>query len=283
MTAIIMDGKQEALNVRKFLAEEIVATHSSPVLAVVQVGDNPASQVYVRNKHKAAAEIGMECRICYVPETASEDELRDLILELNDNDEVNGIIVQLPLPKQFDELKVLSWIKHSKDVDGFSPINAGLLQMNSPEAVVAATPQGIVALLKHYVADLRGKHAVIIGRSNIVGRPLADLLLNQDCTVTVTHSKTLDLPSICKQADILVAACGCAEMVKANWVKKGAAVIDVGINRVDGHLCGDVAFNEVKEVASYITPVPGGIGPMTVAMLLKNTWNAYKKQNPLMK
>ena len=283
MTAIIMDGKQEALNVRKFLAEEIAATHSSPVLAVVQVGDNPASQVYVRNKHKAAAEIGMKCRICYVPETASEDELRDLILELNDNDEVNGIIVQLPLPKQFDELKVLSWIKHSKDVDGFSPINAGLLQMNSPEAVVAATPQGIVALLKHYVADLRGKHAVIIGRSNIVGRPLADLLLNQDCTVTVTHSKTIDLPSICKQADILVAACGCAEMVKADWVKKGAVVIDVGINRVDGHLCGDVAFDEVKEVASYITPVPGGIGPMTVAMLLKNTWNAYKKQNPLMK
>ncbi len=281
MTAIIMDGKQEALNVRKFLAEEIAKTHSSPVLAVVQVGDNPASQVYVRNKHKAAAEIGMKCRICYVPETASEDELRDLILELNDNDEVNGIIVQLPLPKQFDELKVLSWIKHSKDVDGFSPINAGLLQMNSPEAVVAATPQGIVALLKHYVADLRGKHAVIIGRSNIVGRPLADLLLNQDCTVTVTHSKTLDLPSICKQADILVVACGCAEMVKADWVKKGAVVIDVGINRVDGHLCGDVAFDAVKEVASYITPVPGGIGPMTVAMLLKNTWNAYKKQNPL--
>ena len=283
MTAIIMDGKQEALNVRKFLAEEIAATHSSPVLAVVQVGDNPASQVYVRNKHKAAAEIGMKCRICYVPETASEDELRDLILELNDNDEVNGIIVQLPLPKQFDALKVLSWIKHSKDVDGFSPINAGLLQMNSPEAVVAATPQGIVALLKHYVADLRGKHAVIIGRSNIVGRPLADLLLNQDCTVTVTHSKTLNLPSICKQADILVAACGCAEMVKADWVKKGAVVIDVGINRIDGHLCGDVAFEEVKEVAAYITPVPGGIGPMTVAMLLKNTWNAYKKQNPLLK
>ncbi len=283
MTAIIMDGKQEALNVRKFLAEEIAATHSSPVLAVVQVGDNPASQVYVRNKHKAAAEIGMKCRICYVPETASEDELRDLILELNDNDEVNGIIVQLPLPKQFDALKVLSWIKHSKDVDGFSPINAGLLQMNSPEAVVAATPQGIVALLKHYVADLRGKHAVIIGRSNIVGRPLADLLLNQDCTVTVTHSKTLNLPSICKQADILVAACGCAEMVKADWVKKGAVVIDVGINRIDGHLCGDVAFDEVKEVAAYITPVPGGIGPMTVAMLLKNTWNAYKKQNPLLK
>lgn len=283
MTAIIMDGKQEALNVRKILAEEIAATHSSPVLAVVQVGDNPASQVYVRNKHKAAAEIGMKCRICYVPETATENELRDLILELNDNDDINGIIVQLPLPKQFDELRVLSWIKHSKDVDGFSPINAGLLQMNSPEAVVAATPQGILDLLKHYVSELRGKHAVIIGRSNIVGRPLADLLLNQDCTVTVTHSKTIDLPSICKQADILVAACGCPKMVKADWVKNGAVVIDVGINRVDGHLCGDVAFDEVKEVASYITPVPGGIGPMTVAMLLKNTWNAYKKQNPLMK
>ena len=283
MTAIIIDGKQEALNIRKILAEEIAASQATPLLAVVQVGDNPASQIYVRNKHKAASEIGMKCRICYVPDTASESELRDLILDLNDNDDINGIIVQLPLAKEFDELVVLSWIKYSKDVDGFSPLNAGLLQMNSPEAVVAATPQGILALLKQYVADLRGKHVVIIGRSKIVGRPLADLLLNQDCTVTVTHSKTVDLPSICRQADILVAACGCPKMVKADWVKKGAVVIDVGINRIDGHLCGDVAFDEVKEVAAYISPVPGGIGPMTVAMLLKNTWNAYKKQNPLMK
>ena len=153
--------------------------------------------------------------------------------------------------------------------------------MNSPEAVVAATPQGVLALLKHYLSDLRGKHAVIIGRSNIVGRPLADLLLNQDCTVTVTHSKTVNLPDICRQADILIAACGCPKMVKADWVKKGACVVDVGINRVDGHLVGDVDFDEVKEVASYISPVPGGVGPMTVAMLLKNTWNAYKKQHPL--
>ncbi len=281
MTAVIMNGKEVAMNIRKVLAEEIAATGVSPLLAIVQVGDNPASQIYVRNKHKAAAEIGMKCRICYVPETDDEENLRNLLLDLNDNDDVNGIIVQLPLPQNFDELKILSWIKYIKDVDGFSPTNAGLLQMNSPEAVVAATPQGVLALLKHYLSDLRGKHAVIIGRSNIVGRPLADLLLNQDCTVTVTHSKTVNLPDICRQADILIAACGCPKLVKADWVKKGACVVDVGINRVDGHLVGDVDFDEVKEVASYISPVPGGVGPMTVAMLLKNTWNAYKKQHPL--
>ena len=279
MSAVIMDGKKEALLIRTSLAEEIVKAKASPLLAVIQVGDNPASQVYVRNKHKAASEIGMRCRICYVPETTDAENLRNLILELNDNDDVNGIIVQLPLPKQLDELKILSWIHHSKDVDGFTPINAGLLQMNSPDAFIAATPQGILALLKSYLPDLKGKHAVIIGRSNIVGKPLADLLLNNDCTVTVTHSKTIGLSDICRQADILIAACGCPQMVKSDWVKKGATVIDVGINRVNGKLIGDVDFDSLKEIAGFISPVPGGVGPMTVAMLLKNTWEAYKRQH----
>lgn len=281
MTAIIMDGKQTALDIRKFLAGEIAAAHATPKLAVILVGDNPASQVYVRNKRKAAEEIGMTCQVVSLPENVSEEVLKNIIDELNQDAEVNGIIVQLPLPKPLNALKVLSMIVPKKDVDGFSAINAGLLQMNSADAVVSATPQGVLALLQKYVSDLSGKHAVIIGRSNIVGRPLADLLLNQDCTVTVTHSKTIGLAEICKKADIVVAACGCPKMVKADWVKKGAVVIDVGINRVDGHLVGDVDFEKVKEVAGYLSPVPGGIGPMTVAMLLKNTWCAYQKQNSL--
>lgn len=281
MTAIIMDGKQTALDIRKFLAGEIAAAHATPKLAVILVGDNPASQVYVRNKRKAAEEIGMTCQVVSLPENVSEEVLKNIIDELNQDAEVNGIIVQLPLPKPLNALKVLSMIVPKKDVDGFCAINAGLLQMNSADAVVSATPQGVLALLQKYVSDLSGKHAVIIGRSNIVGRPLADLLLNQDCTVTVTHSKTIGLAEICKKADIVVAACGCPKMVKADWVKKGAVVIDVGINRVDGHLVGDVDFEKVKEVAGYLSPVPGGIGPMTVAMLLKNTWCAYQKQNSL--
>ncbi len=278
MTAVIVDGKQIAAKIRERLAAEISAARVKPVLAVVQVGDNPASQVYVRNKHKAAAEVGMECRICHVPETADEIMLRDLIIDLNDCFDVNGIIVQLPLPGHLNELRILSMISHHKDVDGFSPYNVGLLQMNNPEAMVAATPQGVCRLLVEAIGDLTGKHAVIIGRSNIVGKPLADLLLNHDCTVTVAHSKTRNLPELCRHADILVAACGCPRLVKKDWVKPGAAVVDVGINRENGKLVGDVDFDDVRDVAGFITPVPGGVGPMTVAMLLNNTWQAYLKQ-----
>ena len=230
-------------------------------------------------RHKAASEIGMECRISYVPQNAGEADLRDLIIDLNDNFDVNGIIVQLPLPPQFDALQILSMISYHKDVDGFSPYNAGLLQMNNSEAVVAATPGGVYELLKDIPGGLSGKHALIIGRSNIVGRPLADLLLNHDCTVTVAHSKTVNLPLLCREADIVIAACGCPRLVKGDWIKPGAAVIDVGINRVDGKLVGDVDFDDVKEKAGFITPVPGGVGPMTVAMLLQNTWRAYLKQH----
>lgn len=279
MTAVVIDGKKKALEIRENLAREIAEAKAHPVLAVVQVGDNPASQVYVRNKHKAASEIGMECRISYVPQNAGEADLRDLIIDLNDNFDVNGIIVQLPLPPQFDALQILSMISYHKDVDGFSPYNAGLLQMNNPEAVVAATPGGVYELLKDIPGGLSGKHALIIGRSNIVGRPLADLLLNHDCTVTVAHSKTVNLPLLCREADIVIAACGCPRLVKGDWIKPGAAVIDVGINRVDGKLVGDVDFDDVKEKAGFITPVPGGVGPMTVAMLLQNTWRAYLKQH----
>ena len=279
MTAVVIDGKKKALEIRENLAREIAEAKARPVLAVVQVGDNPASQVYVRNKHKAASEIGMECRISYVPQNAGEADLRDLIIDLNDNLDVNGIIVQLPLPPQFDALQILSMISYHKDVDGFSPYNAGLLQMNNSEAVVAATPGGVYELLKDIPGGLSGKHALIIGRSNIVGRPLADLLLNHDCTVTVAHSKTVNLPLLCREADIVIAACGCPRLVKGDWIKPGAAVIDVGINRVDGKLVGDVDFDDVKEKAGFITPVPGGVGPMTVAMLLQNTWRAYLKQH----
>ena len=270
MTAVVIDGKKKALEIRENLAREIAEAKARPVLAVVQVGDNPASQVYVRNKHKAASEIGMECRISYVPQNAGEADLRDLIIDLNDNFDVNGIIVQLPLPPQFDALQILSMISYHKDVDGFSPYNAGLLQMNNSEAVVAATPGGVYELLKDIPGGLSGKHALIIGRSNIVGRPLADLLLNHDCTVTVAHSKTVNLLLLCREADIVIAACGCPRLVKGDWIKPGAAVIDVGINRVDGKLVGDVDFDDVKEKAGFITPVPGGVGPMTVAMLLQN-------------
>lgn len=278
MTAEIIDGKQHALSVRKQLSAEIAEKQAHPVLAVVQVGDNPASQVYVRNKHKAAEEIGMECRIFHFQEDVSEKDLLALIDELNLTADVSGIIVQLPLPVHLDALRILSKIVPQKDVDGFSPCNAGLVQMNHPDAIVAATPQGVCVLLTETLGDLSGKNAVIIGRSNIVGRPLADLLLNHHCTVTVAHSKTQNLEDICKQADIIVAACGCPRLVKKDWVKAGATVIDVGINRVDGKLVGDVDFDEVKEVAAYVTPVPGGVGPMTVAMLLKNTWDAYQRQ-----
>ena len=279
MTAQIIDGKKIAAEIRKDLTERVVANESSPVLAVVLVGENEASKIYVRNKKKAAAEVGITCEVFEFAETIGENALLASIEELNENPHVNGIIVQLPLPKQINPLKVLSCINPKKDVDGFSPYNIGLLASKEDGAVVAATPKGILRLLRSTGVDLCGKHTVVIGRSNIVGRPVSLLLLNNDCTVTVTHSKTVGLAEIVRQADIVVAACGCPKMVKKDWVKPGAIIIDVGINRLeDGKLCGDVDFEEVKEVASYITPVPGGVGPMTVAMLLENTLEAAQRQ-----
>lgn len=280
MTAQIIDGKKIASEIRADLARKVeqLPGEVMPVLAVVLVGDNEASRIYVRNKQKAAAEVGIGCEVLEMNEGIGENALLATIEELNENPHVNGIIVQLPLPEHINPLKILSAIRPEKDVDGFNPYNAGLLACKEPEAVVSATPKGILKLLQTTGIDLCGKHAVIIGRSNIVGRPAAMVLLNHDCTVTVTHSKTVDLPSIVRQADIVVAACGCPNLVKKDWLKEGAVVIDVGINRVEGKLCGDVDFEDAKEKASFITPVPGGVGPMTVAMLLENTYEAALKQ-----
>ena len=280
MTAQIIDGKKIASEIRADLARKVeqLSGEVMPVLAVVLVGDNEASRIYVRNKQKAAAEVGIGCEVLEMNEGIGENALLATIEELNENPHVNGIIVQLPLPEHINPLKILSAIRPEKDVDGFNPYNAGLLACKEPEAVVSATPKGILKLLQTTGIDLCGKHAVIIGRSNIVGRPAAMVLLNHDCTVTVTHSKTVDLPSIVRQADIVVAACGCPNLVKKDWLKEGAVVIDVGINRVEGKLCGDVDFEDAKEKASFITPVPGGVGPMTVAMLLENTYEAALKQ-----
>ncbi len=280
MTAQIIDGKKIASEIRADLAKKVeqLPGELMPVLAVVLVGDNEASRIYVRNKQKAAAEVGIGCEVLEMNEGIGENALLATIEELNENPHVSGIIVQLPLPEHINPLKILSAIRPEKDVDGFNPYNAGLLACKEPETVVSATPKGILKLLQSTGIDLCGKHAVIIGRSNIVGRPTAMVLLNHDCTVSVTHSKTVDLPSIVRQADIVVAACGCPNLVKKDWLKEGAVVIDVGINRVEGKLCGDVDFEDAKEKASFITPVPGGVGPMTVAMLLENTYEAALKQ-----
>lgn len=280
MSTTIIDGKQIASNFYAELKEKISNLDSEeiPVLAVVSVGDDPASKVYVKTKQKRAQEIGMGCEIIELADTIGENALLEIIDELNDNHHINGIIVQLPLPKHIDSLKILSRILPSKDVDGFTPYNTGLLSYNDKNGFISATPKGILHLLKSTNVDLKGKHAVVIGRSNIVGKPMAMLLLNQDCTVTVTHSKSNNIEDIVKTADIVVVACGKPKMIKSSWIKNGAIIIDVGINRTEEGLCGDVDFDDVKDKASFITPVPGGVGPMTVAMLLDNTYKAFCQQ-----
>ena len=279
----IIDGKKIAQEIRASLKKQISDMAVKPVLVVISVGDDEASRIYVRNKEKAAAEIGMICRLLHFGSDVREKELLEVIVALNDNEGVNGIILQQPLPYPLNVVRLVEAISADKDVDGFGPVNLGLLQMNSSEAVIAATPKGVLYLIKSTRIDLAGKRAVIIGRSNIVGKPLSSLLLNQDCTVTVAHSKTVDLPALVRQADIVVAACGCAKLVKGSWVKDGAVLIDVGINRSsDGRLCGDIDFEAMADRDVWITPVPGGVGPMTVAMLLENTWQAYKKQKNIL-
>ncbi|MBE6453694.1 MAG: bifunctional methylenetetrahydrofolate dehydrogenase/methenyltetrahydrofolate cyclohydrolase FolD [Alphaproteobacteria bacterium] len=280
MSAQIINGKDAAAIIRADLKNKISSNNynETPCLAVILVGDNDASKIYVRNKQKAAEEVGIKCNIIELSPSIGENALTEIINELNNDNHTHGIIVQLPLPDHLNQLKILSLINPAKDVDGFTPFNNGLLAYNSPETLISATPKGILNLLKSTNIDLSGKHAVIIGRSNIVGKPLSMLLLNNDCTVSVTHSKTQNIESIVKMADIVITACGQAKMVKSSWIKKGAIVIDVGINRQDGKLCGDVDFDDVKDNASFITPVPGGVGPMTVAMLLANTYEAFCKQ-----
>lgn len=279
MATEIIDGRNVARQIKVKLTEETAALKSKPCLAVVLAGNDEASLVYVRNKEKAAQEVGMTCVVHRLAEDVRQEEVDELIDNLNKDFQVNGIIVQQPLPKQLQPEEVLKRIAPEKDVDGFGVYNSGLLWTKAGRAFAAATPKGIVKLVKSVWPDLSGKHAVIIGRSNIVGKPLAALLLNEDCTVTVVHSKSQNIAEICREADVLIAACGQAHLVKKEWVKPGAVVIDVGINRVNGKLTGDVDFDDVWGTAGYITPVPGGVGPMTVAMLLENTLEAFLLQN----
>jgi methylenetetrahydrofolate dehydrogenase (NADP+)/methenyltetrahydrofolate cyclohydrolase len=278
MTARILDGKALAARIRQNLQAEIEKTGLKPMLAVLLIGHDPASELYVAHKQKAAAQIGIETKLYRFNDDVSENVLLDLIHTLNRDPTVNGIMIQLPLPTSVSTKNILHAVSPLKDVDGFHPYNVGLLQNNDSDAVIAATPKGILRLLQEEKIEIRGSSALVIGRSQIVGKPMAMLLLNQDATVTVAHSLTKDLPALTAQADIVVAACGVANLIKGTWLKKGAVVIDVGINHVDGHLCGDVEFESAKQTASAITPVPGGVGPLTIAMLLENTFEAAKKQ-----
>ena len=283
MTAQIIDGAAIAARLRVQVAEEVAgrvaAGRRAPGLATVLVGDNPASQTYVRSKRKACAEAGIESFPHELPATASQREVEALVQELNADPRVHGILVQLPLPAGLDEEKILAGVSLEKDVDGFHPINIGRLSMKGREPLFTpCTPSGCMVLLEEAGAQFKGAQAVVLGRSNIVGLPAAMLLLRRDATLTICHSRSRDLAAICRTADILIAAVGRAEMVRGDWVKPGALVIDVGINRVEDatrksgyRLVGDVAFDEVKDVAGALTPVPGGVGPMTIAMLLRNT------------
>ncbi|MGF7452728.1 bifunctional methylenetetrahydrofolate dehydrogenase/methenyltetrahydrofolate cyclohydrolase FolD [Pasteurella bettyae] len=280
MTAQIISGTATAKQIKSELTQQVkeyvMQGKRAPGLAVILVGENPASQVYVASKRKSCAEIGIFSQSYDLPESISEEELLELINQLNHDDKIDGILVQLPLPKHINGTKVLEAISPNKDVDGFHPYNVGRLCQRIPK-LRSCTPFGVIKLLESTGENLKGLHAVVVGASNIVGRPMAMELLLKGCTVTVTHSKTKDLESFVRQADILVAALGKTEFIPGNWVKEGAIVIDVGINRgEDGKLRGDVEFATAAEHASFITPVPGGVGPMTVAMLMYNTLEAYK-------
>lgn len=275
----IIDGKAFAERLRGEVGRKVAALKERdgivPGLAVVLVGEDPASQVYVRNKGKQTVEVGMQSFEHKLADTTSQDELMALIDKLNSDDSVHGILVQLPLPKQIDEKAVINRINPDKDVDGFHLTNVGRLSIGDP-GIVPCTPLGCIMMIKDALGDLSGMHAVVVGRSNIVGKPVASLLLAENCTVEITHSRTKNLKEECQRADILVAAVGRPEMIKGDWVKPGATVIDVGINRIDAEggktkLVGDVEFSSAQETAGRITPVPGGVGPMTIACLLHNT------------
>ena len=281
MTAQIISGTQLASQIKSNVAQQIsqyvAQGKRAPGLAVILVGADPASQVYVGSKRKSCAEIGITSKSYDLPETTTEQALLELIKELNQDNTVDGILVQLPLPKHIDSTKVIEQISPEKDVDGFHPYNVGRLCQRIP-TLRACTPYGVMKLLETTGISFYGKHAVIVGASNIVGRPMALELLLAGCTVTVTHRFTEDLASHIRQADILVVAVGKPKFIKGEWIKEGAVVVDVGINRLEGKLVGDVEFEVAAQRASYITPVPGGVGPMTVAMLMQNTLSAYKKQ-----
>ncbi len=282
MSAQIIDGKAIAASVRAQVAvkthEFVARTGVTPCLTVILVGEDPASQVYVRNKGKACSDAGILSRQIDLPATTSETQLLSLIAELNADRSVHGILVQLPVPGHIDEARVIEAISPEKDVDGFHPMNAGRL-FTGGVSCLPCTPYGIMKMFENEGVAIKGKNAVVVGRSNIVGKPMAMLLLAQHATVTICHSRTTDLEGVCRNADILVAAVGRAEMIRGSWIKPGAVVIDVGMNRnAEGKLCGDVAFDEAREVAGKITPVPGGVGPMTIAMLIQNTLEAAERQ-----
>ena len=276
---MIIDGKKEAELLRHEVKKEIdslkLKNNKVPGLTVILIGDFAPSQIYVKNKEKKAKEVGINSEVVRYPKEVSEQEVLKKIKELNDNNAVSGILVQLPLPSQINKEKIINAINPLKDVDGFHPVNVGNLS-SGYHATVPCTPLGCLLLIKKTESNLSGKHAVIIGRSNLNGKPMAQLLLKENCTVTIVHSKTKDLKIECLKADILVAAVGVPNLVKGDWVKKDAIVIDVGINKVDDKIVGDVDFDNVKDKVRAITPVPGGVGPMTIACLLKNTLECFK-------
>ena len=279
---ILIDGKKAAAELREELKKEVSELKTKynkvPGLTVILIGDMAPSQIYVRNKEKSANEVGLKSEVIKYPEAVEEKTILDKIEELNNDETVSGILVQLPLPKHIDKQKVIEAIAPSKDVDGFHPMNVGNLS-SGYESSVPCTPLGCYLMIKKIEPNLNGKKAVMVGRSNLNGKPMAQLLLKENCTVTITHSKTKDLKAECLEADIIVAAVGIPELVKADWVKKDAIVIDVGINKTDNGLVGDVAFDEVSKVAKALTPVPGGVGPMTIACLLKNTIECFRRFN----
>jgi methylenetetrahydrofolate dehydrogenase (NADP+)/methenyltetrahydrofolate cyclohydrolase len=277
---ILIDGKKIAAELREELRQEVVKLKTKhnkiPGLTVILIGDMAPSQIYVRMKEKAANEVGLKSEVIRYPGTVEEKTVLDKIEELNKDESISGILVQLPLPKHIDKQKVIETILPGKDVDGFHPMNVGNLS-SGYESSVPCTPLGCYLMIKKIEPNLSGKKAVMIGRSNLNGKPMAQLLLKENCTVTITHSKTKDLKAECLEADIIVAAVGIPELVKADWVKKDAIVIDVGINKTEKGIVGDVAFEEVSKVARALTPVPGGVGPMTIACLLKNTIECFKR------
>ena len=276
---MIIDGKKEAELLRDEIKKEVLKIRESknkvPGLTVILIGNYTPSQIYVKNKEKNSKEVGMNSDVIKYSDDVTEKEILEKIKELNNDQNVSGVLVQLPLPKQIDKEKIINAIHPSKDVDGFNPVNVGNLS-SGYKGLVPCTPMGCLMLIKKVEKNLTGKHAVIIGRSNLNGKPMAQLLLKENCTVTIVHSKTKNLQQECLKADILVAAVGVPNLVKKDWVKKDAIVIDVGINKLNDKIVGDVEFNQVKDIAKAITPVPGGVGPMTIACLLKNTLECFK-------
>jgi methylenetetrahydrofolate dehydrogenase (NADP+)/methenyltetrahydrofolate cyclohydrolase len=279
---MIIDGKQKSALLREEIKKEISIikekTNKVPTLSVILIGDFAPSQIYVKNKEKNSKDVGINSEIIRYPKEVTENTILNKIKELNENKNVSGILVQLPLPNQINNEKIINTIDPSKDVDGFNPVNVGNLA-SGYHAIIPCTPLGCLLLIKSVENNLAGKHAVIIGRSNLNGKPMAQLLLKENCTVTIVHSKTKDLKNECQKADILVVAVGVPNLVKSDWVKKDSIIIDVGINKIENKIVGDVDFEGVKNKVKAITPVPGGVGPMTIACLLKNTVECFKKLN----